>query len=52
MKPQNQLLGQLPLERVIPASAFEKVGVDYAGPFQVKCAHCCQSLHLPVCVSV
>ncbi len=30
------MLGQLPLERVTPGSVFEKVGVDYAGPFHVK----------------
>lgn len=35
-KPKPQLLGQLPLERVTPGSVFKKVGVDYAGPFQVK----------------
>ena len=39
LKPHNQLLGQLPLERVTPASVFEKVGVDYAGPFQIKYGH-------------
>ena len=39
MKPHNQLLGQLPLERVTPASIFEKVRVDYAGPFQIKYGH-------------
>ena len=33
MKPHNQMLGQLPLERVTPV---EKVGMDYTGPFQVK----------------
>ena len=36
MRPHNQLLGQLPLERVTPASVFERVGLDYAGPFQIK----------------
>ena len=35
-KPQNQMLGQLPLERVTPGSIFDRVGVDYAGPFNVK----------------
>ena len=35
-RPQPQMLGQLPLERVTPGSVFEKVGVDYAGPFHVK----------------
>ena len=36
IKPNNQMLDQLPLERVTPGSVFEKVGVDYAGPFQIK----------------
>ena len=35
-KPQMQMLGQLPLERVSPGAVFEKVGVDYAGPLYVK----------------
>ena len=35
-KPQNQLLIQLPLERVTPGSVFQRVGVDYAGPVKVK----------------
>ena len=30
VKPSDQLLGQLPAERVTPASTFDKVGVDYA----------------------
>ena len=39
VKPANQLLGQLPLERVTPSSVFTRVGVDYAGPFQIKYGH-------------
>ena len=35
-KPQSQLLGQLPLERVSPGAVFEKVGLDYAGPLLIK----------------
>ena len=35
-KPQYQLLGQLPLERVTPGSVFQKVGVDYAGLVKIK----------------
>ena len=31
-----ELMGQLPAERVTPTSAFHSVGVDYAGPFQIK----------------
>ena len=33
---QLQLMGQLPLDRVTPGCVFEKVGVDYAGPFHIK----------------
>ncbi len=33
---QPQMMGQLPLERVTPGLVFEKVGVDYAGPFLIK----------------
>ena len=39
VKPVNQLLGQLPAERVTPEAVFAKVGVDYAGPFQIKYGH-------------
>lgn len=35
-RPQSQLFGQLPVERVSPDAVFSKVGVDYAGPFYVK----------------
>ena len=35
-KPKPQMLGQLPIERTTPDSVFEKVGVDYAGPFYIK----------------
>ena len=34
-----QLQGQLPSERVVPGSVFEKVGLDYAGPFAIKYGH-------------
>ena len=30
------MLGQLPIERTTPDSVFEKVGIDYAGPFYIK----------------
>ena len=36
VRPQPQMMGQLPLERVTPGPVFEKVGVDYAGTFLVK----------------
>ena len=34
VKPQDQLLGQLPTERVAPP--FDRTGVDYAGPSLIK----------------
>lgn len=30
VKPRDQMMGQLPLERITPDLVFEKVGVDYA----------------------
>ena len=38
-KPQHQMLGQLPIECVTPDLVFDKVGVDYAGPFYIKYGH-------------
>lgn len=32
----KQLMGSLSSDRVNPARVFEKVGVDYCGPFDVK----------------
>jgi hypothetical protein len=34
-KVSTQLMGQLPFSRVNPSPPFSKVGVDYAGPFQL-----------------
>ena len=39
IKPRDQLLRQLPPERVSLAAPFERSGVDYAGPFQIKYGH-------------
>ena len=36
VRPQCQLMGQLPSERVSSDLIFSKVGVDYAGPFLIK----------------
>ena len=38
-KPQHQMLDQLPIERLIPDLIFDKFGMDYAGPFYIKCRH-------------
>lgn len=38
-RPQPQIMGQLPMERVTPDSIFSNVGVDYAGPSLVLCAN-------------
>ena len=50
-KPQGQLMGQLPAERVTPDSVFNKVGVDCAGstrkPTIVK-AHVCVFVSLSI----
>ena len=35
-RPQPQLMGQLPAERVTAGAVFDKVGVDYAGPVYTK----------------
>lgn len=36
VRPTPQMVGQLPKERVIPGHVFDHVGVDYAGPLQLK----------------
>ena len=35
-RPRLQMMGQLPIERVTPDSVFNRVGVDYAGPNQIR----------------
>ncbi len=35
-RPQHQMMGQLPAERVTAGSVFDKVGVDYARPVYTK----------------
>ena len=36
VKPQAQMLGQLPIERTTPGTVFDTVGVDYTGPIYIK----------------
>ncbi|GFT65312.1 transposon Tf2-8 polyprotein [Trichonephila clavipes] len=38
-KPVSQMMGDLPIERINPGRAFEKVGIDFAGPITIKCRH-------------
>ncbi|GFY02933.1 integrase catalytic domain-containing protein [Trichonephila clavipes] len=33
------MIGDLPIERINPCRAFEKVGIDIAGPTTTKCQH-------------
>ena len=35
-RPQPQMLGQLPIERITPRPVFDQTGVDYAGPVYIK----------------
>ncbi len=38
-KASNQLLGQLPPERVEPGLVFHHTGMDFAGPFEIRKGH-------------
>ena len=38
-KPSPQMIGQFPAKRLTPGPVFDKVGIDFAGPIQVKYAH-------------
>ena len=38
-KPHPPSFGQLPIERITPDSVFDRVGLDYAGPLQIKLGH-------------
>ncbi|GFY09222.1 uncharacterized protein TNCV_2991401 [Trichonephila clavipes] len=49
------MMGDLPIERINPCRAFEKVGIDFAGPITTKCQHTRKAdnfkpLHTHVCV--
>ena len=39
---QTQMMGQLPASRVTPSPPFTTCGVDYAGPFLLKCGYTCK----------
>ena len=36
VKPASQIMGMLPLERLKPAPAWNSIGIDLFGPFEVK----------------
>ena len=38
-RPVPQLVGQPPKERVTPGHVFDRVGIEYAGPFMLKLGH-------------
>lgn len=44
-KNATQLMGSLPKERVCVARPFERVGIDYAGPFTLKFARVRKPVH-------
>lgn len=52
VKLADQLLRQLPIQRVTPASVFTKVGVDYVDPFQVKYGLSQKPIVLKACLLV
>ena len=41
-RPQPQMLGQLPIERITPGLVFDQTGVDYAGPLYIKYGYVCK----------
>ena len=51
-KPTPQLMGQLPKEWVTPDTAFNNVGVDYAGPVYVKQGSPCKPIIVKACVCI
>ena len=35
-RPENQIMGQLPIDRLKPAPAWHSVSLDYFGPFEIR----------------
>lgn len=35
-KPETQIMGELPVERISQSRPFSRIGIDYAGPFFIK----------------
>ena len=46
------MFGQLPFECATPGSVFEKVGMDYAGPFRLSMFSCKPTIVLCIFVSL
>ena len=42
IQPSPQMTGQLPIERLMPESVFDKVGIDFAGPVQLSKVCLCE----------
>ena len=53
-KPQPQLLGDLPADRVKPSPAFTVTGLDFAGPFTLKKGHTRKPVYIKayICIFV
>ena len=51
-RPKPQILGQLPADRLHPSPVFDRIGVDYAGPFWVKLGFVHKSVVRKVYVAV
>ena len=50
LKPQPQMLGQLPADRLVPGSVFQYARVNYAGPILMKSDSACKPIRLCLCV--
>ena len=51
-KTVEQLMGQLPPERLQPAAPFTHVGIDYAGPLLAKKGNPCKPTLVKTCLFV
>ncbi|GFW65278.1 integrase catalytic domain-containing protein [Trichonephila clavipes] len=49
-KPVSQMMGDLPIEQINPCRAFEKEGIDFAGPITTKCHLTRQANKLKSCI--
>ena len=51
-KPQPQLMGQIPEQRITPSPAFQTTGLDFAGPFTLKKGHTRKPVYITAYVCV